>query len=346
MKRYNFSYHLYGRVCFHSNQMMKTATSSSAAVSWIRLVSSRRLICFFGLTIVALFTGATIFSINMCRYPINISTSPAFIPRSRYNKTELSLHAFKIVFSLTTSPKRIHNIEKVLSSLLEQEYPPDLIQINLPIEFKRTGETYEHLELLAFLNHSKIRIHRCDDLGPATKLLPTLSTIHDPDTLIITVDDDTIYGPNLVSLFKRIAIQHPQSIIAGCCGDNAYLHHSHRATNSSKCRFFEAFAGVGYRRSFFGADFKEYMDLMLKDSHCFRSDDLMFSNYFSNRDIIDMKKHGFVEEQQLESGYQGDALHKLDVFRGNHDGVYHSCASYMQKHGRLSLKVCTQLFIN
>jgi hypothetical protein len=45
-----------------------------------------------------------------------------------------------------------------------------------------------------------ITVNRCQDVGPLTKLLPAVLAEEkgDPDTIIITVDDDQVYPPDTV----------------------------------------------------------------------------------------------------------------------------------------------------
>ena len=47
------------------------------------------------------------------------------------------------IVSITTSPKRIKLMKNTLDSILNQSHPPDLIRINIPKQFKRTGQYYE-----------------------------------------------------------------------------------------------------------------------------------------------------------------------------------------------------------
>lgn len=42
----------------------------------------------------------------------------------------------------------------------------------------------------------------CPDLGPITKFVPTLTTEKDPNTVIVVVDDDTLYPPSMVEQVK------------------------------------------------------------------------------------------------------------------------------------------------
>jgi hypothetical protein len=53
-----------------------------------------------------------------------------------------------------------------------------------------------------------VEIHRCDDWGPATKLIPSLLRFP-PGQKIVVADDDRIYPPNLIEDFERASAAHP-----------------------------------------------------------------------------------------------------------------------------------------
>ena len=110
----------------------------------------------------------------------------------------------RTVVSLTTSPKRLRTLKLTLHSLLNQTSLPDVIQVNLPSVFLRTNETFPRnvFERLSLLENPLIRVLWHPDVGPLTKLLPTLETETDPETLIIIVDDDTFYPAHMVQLMK------------------------------------------------------------------------------------------------------------------------------------------------
>lgn len=205
----------------------------------------------------------------------------------------------RIVISVTTSPKRLATLKEPLESLINQQLSPDVIQINLPYVFKRTGEVYEHLEMLDILKHRLIKINRCEDTGPSTKLLPTIQSEKNGNTLIIVVDDDTIYPPELVKRIVQVSLLHPNRVIAGNCGD-VYL----TGVNSSnhRCNLFQGFAGVGFRRSFFGEGFFDYMETALKSDHCSRGDDYTLSNYFALHGIMGLNLTGNIYVNQLDTG--------------------------------------------
>lgn len=110
------------------------------------------------------------------------------------------------IVSLTSIPSRLPLIERTMKSLLRQSLPPARIVLNLPHFSKREGIAYEAPAFLDGLEAVKIRW--CEDLGPATKLLPSLAG-EDPQTPIIVVDDDRIYPANLVADLAAAAERAP-----------------------------------------------------------------------------------------------------------------------------------------
>jgi hypothetical protein len=95
-----------------------------------------------------------------------------------------------IVVTLSTIPSRIANLGMTLKSLLDQTLPPAEIRLNIPHHSRRENRAYDIPDWLEGLK--MVRIVRCDDAGPATKLFPTLAGV-DADTPIVVVDDDRIY---------------------------------------------------------------------------------------------------------------------------------------------------------
>lgn len=103
-------------------------------------------------------------------------------PTDRASRTE------HVVVSLTTIPGRAHRLRPALLSILDQSEPADRIVLALP-GHTRSGESYPEP---AGLNlPAGVDIVRCDDDGPATKLLPALRLW--PDSVVVAVDDDVVY---------------------------------------------------------------------------------------------------------------------------------------------------------
>ncbi len=119
-----------------------------------------------------------------------------------------------IVVSLTTIPSRIGVIDTTLKSLLDQSRPPKRIYLNVPEWSQRENCAYE---VPAFLTGLKgVIVRRCEDWGPATKVIPALLS-EDSDQLILVTDDDRIYPKDMLEVMEQQAVRHPDQALA-CAG--------------------------------------------------------------------------------------------------------------------------------
>lgn len=100
----------------------------------------------------------------------------------------------RIVVSLTTIPSRAAHLAPVLRSLLDQTEPADRILLALP-RISLKGQPYPLPESLSL--PPGVDILPCEDIGPATKLLPALRA--EPDALVVVVDDDVIYPEGFIA---------------------------------------------------------------------------------------------------------------------------------------------------
>ena len=104
-----------------------------------------------------------------------------------------------IYVSITTIPQRIENLNESVKSLLNQTKKPDKIFINIPFKYERFTDTVKDDQIPKFDNNL-IEITRCEDCGPATKLLGSLNKL-EKNSLIILVDDDHIYENYMIEKF-------------------------------------------------------------------------------------------------------------------------------------------------
>jgi len=100
----------------------------------------------------------------------------------------------RVVVSLTTVPSRVSHINITLNSIQRQSYKPDDVYVCIP--FKSQSESLDY-KIPANLN-DEFNIIRCQDYGPITKLVGVLPLETDPDTVIITVDDDVVYPEGMI----------------------------------------------------------------------------------------------------------------------------------------------------
>jgi len=254
----------------------------------------------------------------------------------------LPRHRPQIVVSLTTSPTRISKIAPAIDSILNQQVQPDLIVLNVPHVFRRDGSRYRIPDWLASV--PRLRIHRTEDWGPATKLLGTLELIRDPDAMIVTVDDDILYPDLLLRHLVRCSLRDPGSVWAVSAGLPDYDNqggirtdgHGIRPsrTHGQRVTMLEGFAGVIYRRRHLADDL---FDLPGTCETCYLADDLVFSFYLAMRGIpIRVVRNSIIRrpwEWACEYGLQGDALQHIGRENGPSGNAmrYHTCLKALRE---------------
>lgn len=97
----------------------------------------------------------------------------------------------RFVVSLTTMPGDVEHLDEVLMSLSNQTVKPAAIYVNLPQKNRRTGAPYVIPDWLRKFPNVQI-LQPATDYGPMTKLYPALEKETDPETVIISVDDDKV----------------------------------------------------------------------------------------------------------------------------------------------------------
>ncbi|MGB0496844.1 MAG: glycosyltransferase family 2 protein [Rubricella sp.] len=101
----------------------------------------------------------------------------------------------RLVVSLTAIPPRFSLIGPALRSLLSQSVRPDEIALNLPDRYMRFPGHHPDPDV-----PEGVSIHRVGtDLGPATKILPTLRRLEGIDANVVYVDDDMVHDRRLLA---------------------------------------------------------------------------------------------------------------------------------------------------
>lgn len=150
-------------------------------------------------SLLLLFLYYLLFVIEIHRYTCFINPKILYYDKY-YNELPRVKSKRPVVISMTTIPERINKLKSTLSSLLSQNVKVDSIYINIPFKTLK-GKKYIIPQWLKKLKN--VTIKRLDhDYGPATKLLPTLKYVN-KSTIIIVVDDDVIYGSNLVNNYVK-----------------------------------------------------------------------------------------------------------------------------------------------
>lgn len=118
----------------------------------------------------------------------------------------------RLVVSMTSYPARIGALAPVLDSLYNQDRKADEILLWLATE-EFPGLEQDLPEYLVQLAAQKrLTIRWCDNLKPHKKYFYALQEY--TEDIIVTVDDDLLYSPNLLSSLYRSYLQYPQAVSA------------------------------------------------------------------------------------------------------------------------------------
>ena len=163
-----------------------------------------------------------------------------------------------IYISISTIPQRLKNINKSVESFLKQTQKPDKIFINIPFKYKRFSETVNDDQIPKF-DSNLVEITRCDDSGPGTKLLGSLSKL-EKNSLLILADDDQEYENYMIEKFLYFYSKGPQ---------NAYSFYVHPLGNFGIGQGADGFAiNTNYLdgiKKFYDQFVKNYKELFLND---------------------------------------------------------------------------------
>ncbi|XJO76583.1 hypothetical protein BDV3_007091 [Batrachochytrium dendrobatidis] len=202
------------------------------------------------------------------------------------NRTHSDQHVKpRIVASLSTFPGRMEQVRLSLGSLFAQSLSLDAIYIHIPDKIERFNLTIDEVELSKNIEElkvkfgSKLHILRGKDYGPATKLLGTLKIEREPDTLIVTVDDDTEYHNDTMSELYRGYREHPTHFIAVACEELVgFLKNSWSyITDDRECKGWAcAYKGIMYRVGMFD---DSIFDLTGVPHGCVVHDDVFLSGF-------------------------------------------------------------------
>ena len=228
----------------------------------------------------------------------------------------------KVVASLTTSPSRIHKMRDTLRSIVNQSRPPDVVILNLPPVFERTGETYDIPEWLNKTTFPTVIVNRVEkDLGPITKLAPTISIVNPLVDYIWVVDDDQLYHPQELSfLLQKAAVEQGVLCLTGLVRREGRFQES-RYT-SGKVDVFEAYAGVLIPvDAVEPRSFHTFVTKAIADPDCRTSDDLIVSVYLEHRGVLVQKIYSPIvninehwsSRRVLHYGKDKDALSQQQV---------------------------------
>ena len=185
-----------------------------------------------------------------------------------------------IYVSISTIPQRIKNLNETVKSLLNQTKKPDKIFINIAFKYKRFSETVKDEDIPKF-DSNVVDITRCEDCGPATKLLGSLEKL-EKDSLVILVDDDHVYENYMIEKLFYFYSKAP---------NNAYSFYVHPLGKFGIGQGADGFAiNTNHLKGI-----KNFYDKVVKGhKELFLHDDLWISYFlyfFKKNKILSLQKH-------------------------------------------------------
>lgn len=232
----------------------------------------------------------------------------------------LSKH--KVYVSMTTSPKRIQYVTYVLRSL--DLNLVEKILISLPERYGRDGSEYVIPQEL--LDFPKVHIIRIPvDLGPITKLLPAAEYVQsiDPDSLIVTIDDDVGYPKGMIAEYIHAVVQRDRTVVGMRGFDLSYWKindfgfpkaHGGRLGRHPQVQILEGFCGIAYPAKYVDVELMKHLSRKDLFPECFVSDDLVISFALAlckvDRVAVNTRFYNIKKICPLKYGFEADALHQ------------------------------------
>lgn len=246
----------------------------------------------------------------------------------------------RLIVSFTTTPTRIKSIEPMINSILNQSRQPDMFIINLPTKYLK-----DKTELIIpdfIKNNDKIIVNRCQDVGPATKLLGILySKIHfNNNDYIITVDDDIFYQKNLLKYYQNYILLKPNSVfgLQGFNLNNGIINYTNKKIKFNQVDVLEGFGSICYPYKFLKKDILNIIKSY--PSYLINSDDIILSNYFNKKTnlyLIYTNKFNINHNISFGYGFQKDALSFNNGNFSNHHFNYKKAYNFLLKNNQLYL---------
>lgn len=115
-----------------------------------------------------------------------------------------------MIISFTTVPPRFAHLGAVVQAIGAQRLRPDRVELYLPRQYRRfPGERPTLPPLPDWLTVIEVD----QDYGPATKILPALTTWRGLGVDILFCDDDKAYDPDWTSRFAAMRRDHPDDAL-------------------------------------------------------------------------------------------------------------------------------------
>lgn len=221
-------------------------------------------------------------------------------------KKNIKNNSANIVVSLTTTKNRMYKLRSTLQSIIRQSIKPNNIYVNIPKQYVLSDWLID----LSNTN-SSIIINKTKDYGPATKILAVLEQEKDPNTIIVTLDDNKLYPKHTVRDLVKQYLPNTYKVnykltsaITGTGLNILFRPHfkldkQFMIIGNRPSLNVVGVDGVAYKRGFFKEDVFAFMKNIPKS--CIITDDLMISAYLLANNIGIVKITGISYNQVIQN---------------------------------------------
>lgn len=254
----------------------------------------------------------------------------------------------RIVVSLTTLPGRYSKLSRTLDSIINQTVRPHDIYLSIPKRARRLNIEYPPLpdEI-----SSKCKVISLDnDYGPICKILGGLLIEKDPETIIITVDDDIIYPLDLIEKLLNHSNKYPNSAIGstGLLLGKNLLGYSSVSSLSPSWNGFTGFevpsegrsvdilcgvSGILYKRKFFPNNLKDLLQYSGSHESLFMNDDIVLSLYIGS---LGIEKRLFIDLPHIKNNPSEKDSNSISISRANFLKRFHEAIQLSREMGFLN----------
>ncbi|KAH0487346.1 MAG: uncharacterized protein KVP18_003593 [Porospora cf. gigantea A] len=242
---------------------------------------------------------------------------------SRWTDARLleELGSLPVVISLTSTSQRVIHTKSTLSSLCSQNVP-------FKYEVILVEEPSQPFPPELELDCAKI-VRIPVDVGPASKIVGALHYEIPEDTIILYVDDDRLWHNNLLRSAVQASLMNPDSVTAG--EPSTLLPSGRTLLFPLGFDIPVAEFGVVVRRKFLTGLEPYLRRVFLRESACWRADDLTLAAFYHSKAIPIQAAPWTLREswpsdaakQELPLGKLSDALH---LQPGGNEHAYSQCA--------------------
>ena len=139
-----------------------------------------------------------------------------------YSKLPRASTDNKVVISFTCKQEKLHKLKPFINSILDQTVKVDLIAMITPL-----GNKEEDYNIPKYIKDIAVIFPSGMDCGKGTKLIPMLLREKEKDTIIISLDENKIYGQDFIYTMVEESKKYPDSVLVDKKGSAILVRSDH-----------------------------------------------------------------------------------------------------------------------